>query len=222
MLNHVLFRNGHLSYEQMSCCLSRKINTSEKNQNEIFWLIHFTLSKRSVKSIKLLLCRGCPALYSSVEKLSFYNVLPVLNFSKDETFLKENPFHSSSFHGIICGRLKGSLAVEDHLRSILGIICGLGSFAVLYMYFYSTKVKNEQTENKIVYTFLWCFQSYLFNYTTTERLHSLAANSTWFKSLKWRSVFRTPARVLKALTIKEFGKHQNHTPCQYTRTLSRF
>ena len=71
MLDHVLFRNGHLSYEQMSCCLSCKINTSEKNQNEIFWLINFTLSKRSVKPMKLLLCRGCPALYSSVEKLTF-------------------------------------------------------------------------------------------------------------------------------------------------------
>ena len=76
-----------------------------------------------------------------------------------------------------------------------------------------------RTENKTVYTFLWC---YLFNYTTTERLHSLAANSTWFKSVKWWSVFRTPARVIKALTIKGFGKHQNHTPYQYTRTLSRF
>ena len=27
MLNHALFRNGHLSYEQMSCCLSRKIHS---------------------------------------------------------------------------------------------------------------------------------------------------------------------------------------------------
>ena len=48
---------------------------------------------------------------------------------------------SSHFYfsfGIIFGRLWRSLAVEDHLRSILGIICGLwiicgwGSFAVLY------------------------------------------------------------------------------------------
>ena len=31
-----------------------------------------------------------------------------------------------------------------------------------------------------------------------------------------------PALVIKALTIKEFEKHQNHTPCQYTRKLSRF
>ena len=32
-LNYVLFCNGHPSYEQMSRRLSRKINTSEKNQN---------------------------------------------------------------------------------------------------------------------------------------------------------------------------------------------
>ena len=44
--------------------------------------------------------------------------------------IKSIPF--PSFHGIICGELWGSLAVEDHLRSILGIICGWGSFAVLY------------------------------------------------------------------------------------------
>ena len=49
-----------------------------------------------------------------------------------------SPSHSYFSFGIICGRLWGSLAVEDHLRSILGIICGLeiscgwGSFAVLY------------------------------------------------------------------------------------------
>ena len=50
--------------------------------------------------------------------------------------LESKPF--LFFFRIICGRLWGSLAVEDHLRSILGIICGLGiiccwgSFAVLY------------------------------------------------------------------------------------------
>ena len=41
-----------------------------------------------------------------------------------------SPSHSYFSFGIICGRLWGSLAVEDHLRSILGIICGWGSFAV--------------------------------------------------------------------------------------------
>ena len=49
-----------------------------------------------------------------------------------------SPSHSYFSFGIICGRLWGSLPVEDHLRSILGIIyglgisCGWGSFAVLY------------------------------------------------------------------------------------------
>ena len=49
-----------------------------------------------------------------------------------------SPSHSYFSFGIICGRLWGSLAVEDDLRSTLGIICGLGiscgwgSFAVLY------------------------------------------------------------------------------------------
>ena len=35
-------------------------------------------------------------------------------------------------HGIDNGRQRGSLTVEDHFRSILGIICGRGSFMVLY------------------------------------------------------------------------------------------
>ena len=52
-------------------------------------------------------------------------------------------------------------------------------------------IEKKRAENKIAHAFLWCFQSYLFNYPTTERLHSLAANSTWFKSVKWWSVFDT-------------------------------
>ena len=36
--------------------------------------------------------------------------------------LESKPF--LFFFRIICGRLWGSLAIEDHLRSILGIICG--------------------------------------------------------------------------------------------------
>ena len=55
--------------------------------------------------------------------------------------IKSIPFHSSIFQGIICGQLRGSLTFdEDHLRSILGIIyglgiiCGWGSFAVLYYF----------------------------------------------------------------------------------------
>ena len=57
--------------------------------------------------------------------------------------IKSIPFHSSIFQGIICGQLRGSLTFdEDHLRSILGIIyglgiiCGWGSFAVLYYTFH--------------------------------------------------------------------------------------
>ena len=65
----------------------------------------------------------------------------------------EDPIHSSIFHGIICGRLWGSLAVEDHLRSILGITCGLGiicgrgSLAVLY----STNGLLSETEFHVLY-----------------------------------------------------------------------
>ena len=49
-------------------------------------------------------------------------------------------------------------------------------------------IEKERAENKNVHAFLWSFQSYLFNDTTTERLHSLAANSIWFKSVQWWSV----------------------------------
>ena len=52
-------------------------------------------------------------------------------------------------------------------------------------------IEKERAENKIAHAFLWGFQSYLFNYTTTERLHSLVANSTWLKIVKWWSVFDT-------------------------------
>ena len=49
-------------------------------------------------------------------------------------------------------------------------------------------IEKERAEHKNVHAFLWSFQSYLFNDTTTERLHSLAANSIWFKSVQWWSV----------------------------------
>ena len=74
-----------LSYEPMS----RK-HFREKSKLNIL-KINSTLLKRSVKSIKLLLGRGCPALYSSVDKLSlgvkiiefFLSiVLPVLTFQR--------------------------------------------------------------------------------------------------------------------------------------------
>ena len=42
-----------------------------------------------------------------------------------------NPCHSLYFGRIICSPIWGSLAVRDHLRSNLGIVCGAGSFAVL-------------------------------------------------------------------------------------------
>ena len=150
--------------------------------------INSTLPKRPVKSIKRLLCKGCPALYSSVDKLSFLALKDKINtklrilFYRDDIFLKpyhfqiysiffrlvqidlrsgvlhaflfrrqkkkfpfynqsffvtspEDPIHSSIFHGIICGRLWGSLAVHfgdhlrsrDHLRS--GITCGTVQFS---------------------------------------------------------------------------------------------
>ena len=45
------------------------------------------------------------------------------------------PFHFSTFQvfqGFFCGRQWGPFAVEDHLLSILGIICRPGSFSALY------------------------------------------------------------------------------------------
>ena len=69
------------------------------------------------------------------------------------------------------------------------------------------RIEQEWAENKIVYTFSWCFQSYLFNYTSTERLHSLTANYTWSNSVKWWSVFDT--NVIKVLT-KGFGSRREH------------
>ena len=69
------------------------------------------------------------------------------------------------------------------------------------------RIEQEWAENKIVYTFSWCFQSYLFNYTSTERLHSLTANYTWSNSVKWWSVFDT--NVIKVLT-NGFGSRHEH------------
>ena len=51
----------------------------------------------------------------------------------------QNPCHPLFSGGIICGSHRGSFAVRDHLRSNLGIIsglgiiCGRGSFAALYL-----------------------------------------------------------------------------------------
>ena len=53
-----------------------------------------------------------------------------MTLTKLEKYVYSNgtmsPSHFYFYFGIICGRLWGSLAVEDHLRSILGITCGLG------------------------------------------------------------------------------------------------
>ena len=56
-------------------------------------------------------------------------------------------------------------------------------------------IEKERAEHKNVHAFLWSFQSYLFNDTTTERLHSLAANSIWFKSVQWWSVDNCTIKV---------------------------
>ena len=45
---------------------------------------------------------------------------------------KPNSMPSALSDGIIWGPHRGSLAVWDHLRSSLGIICGRGLFASLY------------------------------------------------------------------------------------------
>ena len=73
-------------------------------------------------------------------------------FKKLKPLLAEQiPCHSSFFNGIICGSHRGSFAVRDHLRSILGIISGLGiicsreSFAALYSTtFYSKTEKRNK------------------------------------------------------------------------------
>ena len=52
-------------------------------------------------------------------------------YNKDPS--NQNPCHPLFSGGIICGSHRGSFAVRDHLRSSLGIICGRGSFAALYV-----------------------------------------------------------------------------------------
>ena len=82
-LGHSQVTNQCLAFYHVKLTLQRKIKTIYSENS--------TLLKRSVKSIKLLLCTGCPALYPSVDKLSlgvkiieFFlrNVLPVLNFQR--------------------------------------------------------------------------------------------------------------------------------------------
>ena len=62
-LGHSQVTNQCLAVYHVKLTLQRKIKLN-------ILKINSTLLKRSVKSIKLLSCRGCPALYSSVDKLS--------------------------------------------------------------------------------------------------------------------------------------------------------
>ena len=62
-LGHSQVTNQCLAVYHVRLTLQRKIKLN-------ILKINSTLLKRSVKSIKLLSCRGCPALYSSVDKLS--------------------------------------------------------------------------------------------------------------------------------------------------------
>ena len=78
--------------------------------------------------------------------------------NKIVTTIRYNSYFS---FGIIYGRLWGSLAVEDLLRSIFGIICGLGiicgwgSFAVLYR---SLQKRSHQPNIKKPYQLSSCLQ----------------------------------------------------------------
>ena len=82
----------------------------------------------------------CNYLGSKISLLMWRFVIIIIIIKLTQWSANLSPSHSNFSFGIICGRLWGSLAVEDHLRSILGIICGLGvicgwgSFAVLYSY----------------------------------------------------------------------------------------
>ena len=55
-----------------------------------------------------------------------------------------SPSHSYFSFGIICGRLWGSLAVEDHLRSILGIICGTVQHGKMKSILCKKSIKKEK------------------------------------------------------------------------------
>ena len=96
------------------------------------------------------------------------------------------PFRRGSFashigdhlwFGIICGPIWGSLPVWDHLRSNLGIIASLGSFAALY----SSSVKVGFTD--ITLSILEKFQSpYLFEDLVSavrEIEHAKATKASW-------------------------------------------
>ena len=75
-------------------------------------------------------------LGSKISLLIWLFVIIIIKMTQWSANLSQS--HSYFSFWIICGQLWGSLAFENHLRSILGIICGLGiiccwgSFAVLY------------------------------------------------------------------------------------------
>ena len=66
-----------------------------------------------------------------------------------------SPSHSYFSFQIICGRLWGSLAVEDHLRSILGIICGLSIICSTVQYSLHLGLQLALTHLKRKFPFFW-------------------------------------------------------------------
>ena len=74
----------------------------------------------------------------------------------------QNPCHPLFSGGIICGSHRGSFAVRDHLRSNMGIICGLGiicgrgSFAALYRSLFSIRPTNTPTQRMTNFLNLAC------------------------------------------------------------------
>ena len=66
----------------------------------------------------------------------FFVVLFKFSVPSTTHALKSMPFHSSAFHGIICGLKLWLFMAEDHLLSILGIIYGRGSFGKIEIFSY--------------------------------------------------------------------------------------
>ena len=62
----------------------------------------------------------------------FLSILFVVIINRTQWSSNLSPSHSNFPFGIISGRHWDSFTVEDHLRSILGIICSRGSFSAMY------------------------------------------------------------------------------------------
>ena len=93
----------------------------------MFAFICVSLIEQSFKrSLQLLF------LQLSVKPNLFLSILFVVIINRTQWSSNLSPSHSNFPFGIISGRHWGSFMVEDHLRSILGIICSRGSFAVTY------------------------------------------------------------------------------------------